>query len=258
MRLNKFLLIVLFFIGAQAQSQVLLSLIFGDKLNSEKIEFGLEGGFNWANIDGFESSKRFRDFNLGFYFDIQMKDQWRLYTGVLVKSKLGSDELTMNDLERLGIPIEEEEGTYTQKLNYFLVPALLKYKFKNRFYLESGPQFGLRTKAFVQFEAEVDGQEIEVRTVNTDQTNPIEAGWVAGTGYHFSPGKGMSVGVKYFHGFTNVYKGQSGTNNSSIFVKLTVPIGAKKSEERRAKKEAERKEKEAEKEPEDDKNKPAL
>lgn len=223
------ILILALLTTSSMHSQVLMSLIFGDKLNSDKVEFGLEGGFNFSNIDELRGSKRFSSFNLGFYFDIALQDHWRIYTGVLVKSKLGSDELTLEDLQRLEIPVEEEDGTYTQKLNYFLVPALIKYKFDNRMYLETGPQFGLRSKAFVEFYAEAeDGREIEVRTTNTDQTNPIEAGWLVGTGYHFSPGKGMSVGVKYHHGFTNVYKNISGSTNSSIFVKMTIPIGANK------------------------------
>lgn len=250
-KLRILLLSIALLLTGTMHSQVLMSLIFGDKLNSDKVEFGLEGGFNFSNIDELRSSKRFSSFNLGFYFDIELKDNWRIYTGVLVKSKLGSDELTLEDLQRLEIPIEEEDGTYTQKLNYFLVPAMIKYKFDNRLYLETGPQFGLRSKAFVEFYAETeDGQEIEVRTTNTDQTNPIEAGWLVGTGYHFSPGKGMSVGVKYHHGFTNVYKDISGSTNSSIFVKMTVPIGANKRKLKEAEKKAKAEEAETENNPE--------
>ena len=33
-----------------ASGQVLISLLLGDKLNTGKIEFGLEGGFNWSNF----------------------------------------------------------------------------------------------------------------------------------------------------------------------------------------------------------------
>ena len=116
---------------------------------------------------------------------------------------------------------------------------MIKYKFDNRLYLETGPQFGLRSKAFVDFYAEVDGQEIEIRNINTDQTNPIEAGWLIGTGYHFSPGKGISVGVKYHYGFTNVYKDISGSTNNSLFLKMNIPIGAGKAKKRQEEKEAE-------------------
>jgi hypothetical protein len=39
-----------------------------------------------------------RSFNLGFYFDIRLKNQWSLYTGTLVKAKIGIDQLTSTDL----------------------------------------------------------------------------------------------------------------------------------------------------------------
>lgn len=45
--------IILFFflaIAASANSQVLISLLLGDKLNSEKLKFGMEGGMNLSTI----------------------------------------------------------------------------------------------------------------------------------------------------------------------------------------------------------------
>ena len=145
-----FLLSIFLLIGVTVRSQVLLSIIFGDKLNSEKIEFGLDGGLNWSQINDLESSSSYRTFNLGFYFDILLKKEpWSLYTGVLVKSQLGSDELSDEDLVFLEIIPQDEEGTYAQRLNYFLVPAMLRYNFPNRIYLEAGPQFGLMYKASV-------------------------------------------------------------------------------------------------------------
>ena len=37
------------------QSQVLISLLLGEKLNTGAIEFGLEGGINWTQISGLET-----------------------------------------------------------------------------------------------------------------------------------------------------------------------------------------------------------
>jgi hypothetical protein len=210
---------------------VLLSVIFGDKLNSEKIEFGLDGGFNWSQISGLESSASRRAFNIGFYFDILMKDRWSLYTGVLVKAQLGTDELSKEDLAFLEITPQEEEGTYAQRLNYFLVPALMRYNFPSRIYLEAGPQFGLMYKASVDFTSKTDDVEIGIREFNKDRINRIDAGISAGLGYRIRPRKGMSLGLRYYYGFVNAYKDRSGTNNSSIFLKATIPIGANKKDD---------------------------
>lgn len=233
---RKYLLLVLAFcICSSASSQVLLSIIFGDKLNSDKLEFGLDGGFNWAQISGLESSSAQSAFNIGFYFDFALKNQWSIYTGVLVKSQLGTDKLSDEDLAFLEITPQQQEGTYSQRLNYFLVPGLMRYNLRNQIYLEGGIQLGLMYKASVDYYAETDDTKVGIREFNKDRINPIDAGLSAGIGYRLQPQKGMSVGLRYYHGLTNVYKGRSGTTNSSIFAKVTIPIGANKNEENKAK-----------------------
>lgn len=218
----------LFFTTLSANSQVLISLLLGDKLNSDGLEFGLEGGYNFSTITGFESNKYTSTFNLGFYFDIRLKNQWSLYTGTLVKSRAGINLLTPTDLASLNTSTYPAEGEYKQVVNAFLVPVLLKYKLKNHFYLEAGPQFGLMYKAWVEYNSTVDNIEGRIRETNTDQLNRIDAGFMGGFGYQLMKGKGMTIGVKYYTGFVDVYKDMSGTKNSSFYIKMNIPIGANK------------------------------
>jgi len=220
------LIIILLFTGVQTQGQVLISLLFGDMLNSDGLEFGLEGGFNWSKISEMETSSSLRTFNLGFYFDIRLKEQWSLYTGVLVKSNLGVDQLSANDLTFLGTDVYEENGDYAQEMSYFLVPALLKYNFENKIYLEAGPQFGLMYDAWVEFNSDLDNKEGRIREYNKDNINRFDAGIMVGVGYKLNKINGMTFGVKYYYGLLDVYKDRAGTKNSSIFLKMTVPIGA--------------------------------
>jgi hypothetical protein len=232
MTLKNSLVVVMMLVGFSSHSQVLLSLLFGDKLNSDGLEFGLEGGYNWSSISELEAGKSLSSFNLGFYFDIRLKNQWNLYTGVLVKAKMGDNELTSNDLTFLEITPNAEDGTYSQKINYFVVPALIKYNFKNRMYLEAGPQFSLMHKAWVEFNSDNDDRSIRIKDFNKDKINTLDAGFAIGTGYKLIADTGMTVGIRYYYGFTNVYKDVSGTNNSSLFLKLNIPIGAAKSKDK--------------------------
>lgn len=225
-----FLTLSLLICGLNSQSQVLISLLLGDKLNSEGLEFGLEGGYNWSKVSGMETNKSLSTFNLGFYFDIRLKNQWYLYTGVLVKANLGMDKLTANDLVFLQAEVYEQEGDYSQKMNYFLVPILPKYKFKNHFYVEVGPQLGLMYKSWVEFNSDIEGTTATISEYNEDMINKFDAGMMAGLGYTLLKGIGMTIGVKYYYGFIDVYKGRSGTKNSSLFLKLNIPIGAEKKE----------------------------
>jgi hypothetical protein len=212
-------------ISTTTNSQVLITLLLGDKLNSDKLEFGLEGGMNWSNTSGFESNDYARFFNLGFYFDIQMKNQWRLYTGVLVKSNVGLDNLTENDLGVLTATTWDSIGEYKQVINQFMVPALIKYNFKNHMYIEAGPQFGLRFKGFVEFNSDNGDIEGRTREDNKDMLQKLDVGLTGGIGYKLFKGEGWTIGAKYYYGFVDAYKNIPGTKSSSINLKVNIPIG---------------------------------
>lgn len=227
--MKKYCLIIVFLIiGLTSQSQILISLLLGDKLNSDGLGFGLTGGLNFTNISGMETTNWKEGMNLGFYFDIRMKNNLWLNTGVQVKSNFGVDKLTATDLNFLGTSTYEAEGDYKQVVNAFVVPIQAKYKFKNFMYVEAGPQLALMYDAYVQYDSDMDGRDARVRENNKDMTRKIDAGLGGGIGYQLMKGKGMAFGINYYHGFTNVYKDRSGTQNSSVNLKVNIPIGAKK------------------------------
>ena len=120
-------------------SQVLISLLLGDKLNSGKMEFGLDGGLTLSNIQGANGADKLTGFNLGFYFDIKMKNPaWMLNTGVIVKSPLGAKGLPVYTLGDPSLDNAFEGGSVITKLGYFNVPVMMKYQFKNHIYLKKG------------------------------------------------------------------------------------------------------------------------
>ena len=95
--IRRLLLTVLLLSGCYtARSQVLISLIFGDKLNSDKLEFGLSRRFNASNLSnvaGNPDTKSLPGFHLGFYFDIKLQESLFIDTGVLVKSPMGDSSI---------------------------------------------------------------------------------------------------------------------------------------------------------------------
>lgn len=221
--------LILACITYQSNAQVLISLLFGDKLNSDKIEFGLEGGANFSHITSLRSTKLLPTFNLGLYFDIELKKNWRLYTGVLVKSNLGTNHLAPADLAQLNATIYNASGDYSQKIGYFMVPVLAKYQFKNRFYLEAGPQAGLRNSGWIEFNSDSSNTTAKIKQKNADDICRFDFGMVGGLGFKIQKTHGMTIGLKYYYGFVDVYKHVDGNNNNSaLFIKVNVPIGAGK------------------------------
>ena len=220
------------FISTTAQSQILITLLFGDKLNSDRMEFGLEGGLNFSNISGFENDAYLSKFNLGFYFDIRMKNNLYLHTGVQGISSLGMSGLSDKDVEMLNSSVLENPGDYSQVIKSFYVPALAQYRFKNHIYVEVGPKVGLQYESFVNYKSDHDNKDVYIKDYNNDLLNWFDTGIALGTGYKLLEGQGWSIGARYYQGFTNVFKDISGSKNRSFYIICKIPIGAKPPKEK--------------------------
>lgn len=229
--MKKILIISAFLLLASiSDAQIIISLLLGDKLNSPNIEFGLEGGLNFSNVNGFDNSGNLRSLNLGMYFDIRMKDNWFLYTGFQGISSLGMRDLSASDLEFLEAETYAVEGKYNQKVNAFMVPVLANYKFDNHIYVEAGPQVGWLYKGWVAFSSDEDNKDVRIKDYNKDLLNWFNAGIAVGAGYKLFGGTGWSIGVRYYQGLTDVFKNRSSSLHHSWLLKVNVPIGVAKPE----------------------------
>ena len=96
-------LLILIAMTLPSQSQVLLALIFGDKLNSEKLSFGLDLGMNFTTLTNIDEAKFDHSFMLGLYFDIKLGDSqyWSVHPGVDIKNTYGAKNI---DPYIVGIP----------------------------------------------------------------------------------------------------------------------------------------------------------
>ena len=234
--MKKILLLFTFLLVAySANSQVLISLLFGEKLNSPNLEFGLDGGVNFANISNLETSKYLPIFNLGFYFDIKIKNQLMLHTGVIVKSNQGADKLDPYSLDNENMDEQFSDGYVTRKINNFSVPILLKYRFAERFHIEAGPMLALRTKGYDEFKtAVIDDDDLTYKLDISDNYKRIDAGIMCGAGLKLNKKipKSAQLGVRYYYGLVDPLIDNTGDsqNFSSWYIYFSIPIGAKKAE----------------------------
>jgi len=224
------LIFLLVFIGYSANSQVLISLLLGDVLNSDKIEFGLDGGVNFANIANLDPGKSLALFNLGFYFDIKLKNQLMLHTGVLVKSNQGADMLDPYSLNNPNLDEVFSTGHITRKINNFSVPIMLKYRFAGLFHLEAGPMLALRTKGYDEFKNTIiDAEDVTYKLDIKDNYKRIDAGIMVGAGFKLSKKipKSSQIGIRYYYGLVDPLIENTGKsqNFSSLYLYFSLPIG---------------------------------
>ncbi|MBN2174329.1 MAG: PorT family protein [Bacteroidales bacterium] len=229
-------------INTTVKSQVLISLLLGDKLNTGTIEFGLDGGLNWLTMSNTDNAKYLRDWNLGFYFDFRMKNPHLfIHTGVLVKSKMGTSGLEPYPLGNDSLDAVFAGGTVDRKINYFNVPVMLRYRFNNFIHIEGGTQLGLRYTGFDLFKQEINKKDdLTFNNDVKDDFTRIDAGALAGVGYRFNKGKGLILTLRYYYGFVDADRVSPGNQNySSIYISGAIPIGRAKAERKAAEKAAE-------------------
>jgi len=230
--MKKYLIVPVFLLlGLVSKSQVIISLLLGDKLNTGKIEFGLDGGLNWSTIKNLDHAKSLLGFNLGFYFDFKLNNTlWLLNTGVIVKSPMGADDLPVYSLNNPELDSSFAGGTVSRKLRYFNVPVMMKYKFKNNFFVKGGIQLGLRAKCFDEFKNSViDEDDLKYKLKNKELYHPLDAGLALGIGYRLMKGNGMNFGLQYYYGLIDITIDDATASqyNRNLYLTVGIPIGVK-------------------------------
>jgi len=224
---------VLILFPSALNSQVLITILLGDALNTEKIEFGLVGGWNHSNIYTIEDSKGLNSLDLGFYFHFLIKNNSYFSTGVLVKSNVGASGMPVYSLDDPDFDAVFKDGSLTKKIPVFYVPILYNQRFNNRWYLEAGPQLGLIHQCVDIFEASKLDGDLKFTLSVKDQYKHIDAGLLGGVGYKFKKQtKSMAVGINYYYGLVDVSKDPAQEiRNSALYFYIKIPIGVGKSSE---------------------------
>ncbi len=234
------LLILLLPLTGALHSQVLISLLFGDKLNTGSIEFGLEGGATFSTINGLQGAETSTGFNLGFYFDFKLKQNWSLATGVMVKSPWGATGLPTYSLGDAALDSVFVGGSVERRLHYFNVPIMAKYSF-GRVFAMAGPQLSLGYKAADVFTRDVkEEDDLSYRLEDRSLYKAIDAGVCAAAGVRLQKGYGMNILLRYYHGLTEIRKDAVGAaqTNQGWHLLVGIPIGVGKALERQRQKEA--------------------
>jgi Outer membrane protein beta-barrel domain len=228
--LNRYLVCFLFSILSitSAKSQVLIALLFGDKLNTEKLEFGLMTGPNFTSISNSGANSR-TGFGLGLYFNIKLSDRFFFHPEAIPKYPFGGKDISVYPLGDPELDQVFQNGNVERKIKYIGLPLLFRYRIKGLLFAEAGPQINLRTKAKDEFNADkTDGELVFTKSI-TDEFTRFDVGVAAGLVLKLKHDKGIGLGVRYFQGFVDVGKKAAGTQqNSGLMTYVSVPIGVKK------------------------------
>lgn len=220
--------IALMLYGSQSFAQVHFSLAFGKDFLRNNVKIGLERGLSFSNITGAGEAKSVRSLNLGLFVDLKIKDStWFLHSGALLKSGMGAQNIRSYPLNNTVLDSVFASGSIERQLKYINVPVLVRYKFSNNLFIEIGPRFGILTKATDHFYESGKPENGSYYKNNfTGNCNWFDAGIEGGLGYHLMRGKGVNLGLRYYHGITGLFrKTQSeSVRQQALTIYLNIPI----------------------------------
>ncbi len=225
----KKLLVAFFLVFALApattKGQVLISILFGEQLNSGKMEFGLVGGLNLSQLPGLEDPKFKRSFGLGLFLDYKFTDSWILATEVNMKTTLGSNNLELADFPYpVNDTIVSESDKAYRNLNLINVPILINYRLGNRLGFGAGFYASLvhGTRDYVQY-TQGNWTSTFERSF-TDQINRLDFGVSGMVHFHFLGNPGIQLRGRINYGLTEVFKETSGLSSNNLWYSITVAV----------------------------------
>lgn len=214
-------------LSSYTNAQILISALFGDKLNSPNIEFGLEGGYNRSYFLNVAESDALNNFNLGFYFHILLKNNSFISTGLRVKSSVGASGMSTYPIGDDAFDEIFLDGELTTKISYIYLPLMFQQRIYKIILLEGGFQAGLRTKASDNFALSAYDGELNYKLDVKDDYARLDAGLIGGMGFKLkNQPKSMSIGIYYYYGLVNISKlANTSIQNSSVYLSVKIPIG---------------------------------
>ena len=213
-----------------ASSQVLIALLFGDKLNSDKIEFGLLTGPGFTNITNTNGDYR-TGLNLGLYFNFKISKNFYLHPEAIPKCALGTEGIPVYATPDPNINSLFANGSVTRKIKAISVPLLARYRIYKTLFAEAGPQLDWQVKVIDEFVAKAsDGNEVTYTSKVTSDFNWLTMGLAGGLSWKFKDTRrSMSLGARYYYGLTDIQKTATATQaHRGAFLFVYIPIGVGK------------------------------
>jgi hypothetical protein len=227
----KNILVVLLFTLAlpfAAKGQILITLLFGDKLNSDGVEFGLSLGENFSNLSGVEESGTASSFNLGMFFNIKLKENIWFHPEILLKSSYGADGILPYSVGNSDLDNIQSQSVVERRLEYINIPLLMKYRTDGGFGIEAGPQLSILRKGKDTFKSTIN-QDDDLKFDNDikDGLSSMDFGVAFGISQKLQKRKGITLNLRYYYGLTDLLKDNVGeaVKNTGLLLSAHIMIG---------------------------------
>ena len=224
------LFIPCFLFCREIQAQVVIALLFGEKLNTGKLEFGIVVSPVFTDISKLGGKSR-PGLSLSLYFTIKTDSRFSFQIEAIGKGVFGARNIPPYSTGNDSLDHFFSEGSVERKIQTFGLPLLTRYRITGLLFAEGGIQTNLIFKARDIFKTEIEDEELEYTIKTTEKINRLDFGVAGGLFYKFRKDRtSMGIGLRYYYGLTDTETHLIDMQrNTAWMVNLTIPIGAGKS-----------------------------
>ena len=237
------IIIISVFFYNTASSQVLIALIFGDKLNGGRLEFGMNVGENFSTLSGIPDVTYRYGFNIGLNFIYKINNRFHLNPALFFTYPMGAKRIPIYDTPDSNLNKVLTNAEIDRKLTYFSLPVTIRYRLFGLTFIEAGASLSLSTKMNDTFTADIENENKYEREHSLAYTQNIrseykyfDGGVVFGITQYLRESRGVTISLKYYQGLMNISKDEKYSNqkNQVFSVIVGIPIGGtkKKNEEK--------------------------
>jgi hypothetical protein len=224
-----FVVTAFYLITVTGRSQVLISVLFGDKLNTGKVTFGLLLGNAWNSLSGYTTADAQSNFNMGLFLTVKMKERLFIQFDALAKFKQGAKGLPVYSLGDAILDSIYQHSQVQRTIPCLALITTLQYRLWKYLNIELGPQVALRMKAIDHFHADHEGDDLLFEKEISGSATRFDFGITGGLSWQFSKGQGVKTGIRYYTGLIDVFPSDEGQNATrALQLNVYIPIGREK------------------------------
>ena len=189
-----------------AGSQVLVGLLAGGPLSSEKFNIGFDIGVNFSTLTGMGDASRYNGPLFGLFADWRFSERFHFTGGLIPLSYRGANQLPPVPLGDAALDSLTSGGTMARSMATIDVPLILKFALRKDTgpRLGVGPQFSFVLGASDRYEAQSPaGKAVVLEEDIGDQLTNIDAGFAVDFEWRWPI---LAIGVRYYYGLTDLVR----------------------------------------------------
>ncbi len=212
-------------------SQAMWIMIFGDKLSNDRMQSGVSVSIAYVDMIGLDDAKPMFNWAIGGFSEVRINKKDLFFAfDFTFKSPLGATNL--NNYFPEAIPDTSAITTQNILLDNVSMSLPLYIKYKTRFIgFGAGPQISYVYKSKLEYKARtVAGKKILIKDSAKELIHKFDIGAFVMAEVYFTPSHpktSLRMSLRYYYGFLEPLKNQTGVHNSVLMATLGIPIGGK-------------------------------